>query len=460
MTEERPAGTGGQKSRKIERQRVLPLSKAAEIAWKGLMMRFWRSMITMSGIILAIAFLMSIWTSTAVVRNLRALDDQSDDKGMVELLLQKRGIETTGEEADILVLAADATDVRLTDTVRRLLKGRKEFHVMLTPAKPEDVHEKLRNVDCIVLQGATAASSDKKLADKLKQHVEAGGSLLTLGALSFAQNDEDKEHLASQSVILGMLPVTPETAAAKPAGAELKASRHVAGREVEWRTFPGALSVVPTRLVKGAKVVVQTAQGLPVLAVRKVGDGRVASYLVEDTGLASHVKWPSSPVMLTKCLRWLNSEALAGGSATDAKNWWLVSLSLLVCVVGIVNAMLMSVSERVREIGTMKCLGALDFFIVKLFLLESSFQGVIGTVIGIILGFLLTFSRSLMAYTYHDKVAHQWHFYALRYFPGLDLVYWAVAALVIGALLSVFAAIFPAYRAAKMQPVEAMRSEE
>src|SRR5262249_18468586 len=49
---------------------------------------------------------------------------------------------------------------------------------------------------------------------------------------------------------------------------------------------------------------------------------------------------------------------------------WLITLALLVAFVGILNAMLMSVTERFREIGTMKCLGALDSFIVKLFLIE------------------------------------------------------------------------------------------
>ena len=69
-----------------------------------------------------------------------------------------------------------------------------------------------------------------------------------------------------------------------------------------------------------------------------------------------------------------SEEAQARMQEESSKQTWLITLSLLVCVVGIANAMLMSVTERFREIGTMKCLGALDSFIVKLFLLESTFQ--------------------------------------------------------------------------------------
>ena len=50
--------------------------------------------------------------------------------------------------------------------------------------------------------------------------------------------------------------------------------------------------------------------------------------------------------------------------------------------------MLMAVTERFREIGTMKCLGALDGFVVRLFLLESGFQGFSGALIGALIGTL------------------------------------------------------------------------
>ena len=75
------------------REIVLPLSKAIEIAIRSLKIRFGRSLITTSGIILAIAFLMSVWSGNEITGSLRAAN-----KSELNLLLQKNGIETlTGE---------------------------------------------------------------------------------------------------------------------------------------------------------------------------------------------------------------------------------------------------------------------------------------------------------------------------------------------------------------------------
>lgn len=144
-----------------------------------------------------------------------------------------------------------------------------------------------------------------------------------------------------------------------------------------------------------------------------------------------------------------SAEAQARMQEEHSKQTWLISLSLLVCVVGIANAMLMSVTERFREIGTMKCLGALDTFIVKLFLLESTFQGFAGTSAGIVIGFLLTLGLALMDYGG----------YVVDHFPLGGIAESAGYALVVGTLLSLIGALLPAYRAAKMEPVEAMRSD-
>ena len=128
---------------------------------------------------------------------------------------------------------------------------------------------------------------------------------------------------------------------------------------------------------------------------------------------------------------------------------WLTGLALLVALVGILNAMLMSVTERYREIGTMKCLGALDSFIVKLFLLESLFQGVAGTLAGVILGVALSVTAGAVKYGAG----------ALRELDVVDVLRAALFSFAVGVVLTIAGAVYPAWRAARMQPVEAMRVE-
>lgn len=139
------------------------------------------------------------------------------------------------------------------------------------------------------------------------------------------------------------------------------------------------------------------------------------------------------------------------GTATEsakATQIWLIAISLLVCVVGITNAMLMSVTERFREIGTMKCLGALDWFVVKLFLIEAVVLGVIGSAAGAVLGFI---ASVLAAMSQYENVLG-----SLPWGKALQSVLIAVA---IGTALSIIGAIYPARRAGKMPPADAMRTE-
>ncbi len=134
---------------------------------------------------------------------------------------------------------------------------------------------------------------------------------------------------------------------------------------------------------------------------------------------------------------------------TSAQKWWLIIMSLIVCVVGIANAMLMAVTERFREIGTMKCLGALDRFVVELFLLESGFQGLAGAILGALIGVLFSLLFNLKTYGF-DLF---WNFPLLRTFAVVGI------ACVIGMILAIVGAAGPAYSAAKMPPAEAMRTD-
>ncbi|MBW2513131.1 MAG: FtsX-like permease family protein [Deltaproteobacteria bacterium] len=133
-----------------------------------------------------------------------------------------------------------------------------------------------------------------------------------------------------------------------------------------------------------------------------------------------------------------------------AKQRWIVILSLLVCVVGIVNAQLMSVTERFREIGTMKCLGALDRFILRLFLLEAGMQGLVGAGLGALLGAFFAVTSGMVQYGIPAITNILWG----------DMLESMGLATGVGCLLSLAGVLYPAMMAARMQPVEAMRVEE
>jgi hypothetical protein len=143
----------------------------------------------------------------------------------------------------------------------------------------------------------------------------------------------------------------------------------------------------------------------------------------------------------------VNAQATLKGNPLDT---WLIIMALLTCTVGIANAMLMSVTERFREIGTMKCLGALDSLVVKLFLLESGLLGAVGAVIGIALGLIVAGLAALV----------QFHQYGMQYFPFLGGLVVLVESIVAGLLLAVAGAVYPALVAAGMKPVDALRVDE
>ena len=133
----------------------------------------------------------------------------------------------------------------------------------------------------------------------------------------------------------------------------------------------------------------------------------------------------------------------------STKDKWLIIMSLIVCVVGITNAMLMSVTERFREIGTMKCLGALDHFVVILFLLESGFQGFAGALIGALIGLVASLLMSFANFGLDMFMD----------FPLLRILLWLIGGCFLGMVLAVLGAAFPAWSAAKLPPAEAMRTD-
>ena len=126
---------------------------------------------------------------------------------------------------------------------------------------------------------------------------------------------------------------------------------------------------------------------------------------------------------------------------------WLIFVSFLVCMVGIANAMLMSVLERFKEIATMKCLGARNETIGFLFVTESMMLGLLGGIVGLILGFVIVMTRQL------------WTHGALVFasFPTADILRCGGYCLGCSLVLATLAAVYPSRVAARMAPMEAMR---
>jgi hypothetical protein len=144
------------------------------------------------------------------------------------------------------------------------------------------------------------------------------------------------------------------------------------------------------------------------------------------------------------------SHAAAGGfMGLDSRMGWLVLVSLMVCVVGIANAMLMAVTERFREIATLKCLGALDGYIMTVFVIEACLLGIIGGVAGAVAGCLLGTLRTIVSFGPLVTSA----------LPSGDLAAGTAMAAAVGVVLAALAAVYPSFKAARLAPMEAMRVE-
>ena len=120
----------------------------------------------------------------------------------------------------------------------------------------------------------------------------------------------------------------------------------------------------------------------------------------------------------------------------------IAAISLLVGGIGIMNIMLASVTERTREIGIRRALGARQADIVLQFLIETTLLAGVGGVIGVVVGLAIPI--------------------AVSHFAGVTTVVkaWAPAlAFSISVLTGIAFGIYPARRAARMNPVEALRHE-
>jgi putative ABC transport system permease protein len=125
----------------------------------------------------------------------------------------------------------------------------------------------------------------------------------------------------------------------------------------------------------------------------------------------------------------------------------VAAISLLVGGIGIMNIMLVSVTERTREIGLRKAVGAHKVDIMIQFLAESAVLSLFGGIIGIVLGYAISFAVGQIAKANNAAISPSF---------GLDII---LIATLFSTAVGLFFGIYPANRAANLEPVEALRYE-
>lgn len=128
-------------------------------------------------------------------------------------------------------------------------------------------------------------------------------------------------------------------------------------------------------------------------------------------------------------------------------------IALIVASLGIANTMIMSILERTREIGILKSLGAEDRHVRAMFLVESGLIGLIGSSLGLLLGWCV--SRLISFIAKRVMIAQNVPVMELFTLPLLL----ALGAILFGVALSLLAGLYPAGRAARIDPVRALRHE-
>lgn len=161
---------------------------------------------------------------------------------------------------------------------------------------------------------------------------------------------------------------------------------------------------------------------------------RIENYIEQTLSLTSDDYTVSSQDSMLDTMEEVNNtlSLLLGGIA---------SISLIVGGIGVMNVMLVSVTERTKEIGIRKALGAKRKDILVQFLIEALVLSILGGIIGVAIGIGIGIIVQDFGYTFQ---------------PNATTILLAFSS---SAIIGLIFGIFPAYRAAKLNPIEALKTE-
>jgi len=254
-----------------------------------------------------------------------------------------------------------------------------------------------------------------------------------------------------------------ETRAFRIAGV-LSAEKEGAGQGGMRGMMPSAGIYIPLSVAHGWTTTHRTPMGQVALALARRG-GNLAEG--QSEGYDSAVVRVTDPVKLTSVRQKISELGFGSFSIVDEleqiRTVFLIidsvlgllgGISLLVASFGIANTMIMSILERTREIGIMKAIGAEDREIKLIFFVEAAVIGVVGGVIGVLVAWGIDGIANRLAYRFILKPQ------GASFIDFFDLpLYLSLGAIAFALLVSIIAALYPASRAARIDPVRALRHD-
>lgn len=168
-----------------------------------------------------------------------------------------------------------------------------------------------------------------------------------------------------------------------------------------------------------------------------INNSDIVQHNIEEVMRNSHKGEIDYEILIGKNITHSSSDLISMGSAILAL---VASISLIVGGIGIMNIMLVNVSERTREIGIRKALGANNNQILLQFLIESLIISSVGGFFGYLLGYSFSFTVSI-------------------FLPVLPVISWQIMALAAGLsiIIGIIFGMYPAIRAARKDPIESLR---
>lgn len=168
-----------------------------------------------------------------------------------------------------------------------------------------------------------------------------------------------------------------------------------------------------------------------------INNSDIVQHNIEEVMRNSHKGEIDYEILIGKNITHSSSDLISMGSAILAL---VASISLIVGGIGIMNIMLVNVSERTREIGIRKALGANNNQILLQFLIESLIISSVGGFFGYLLGYSFSFAVSI-------------------FLPVLPVISWQIMALAAGLsiIIGIIFGMYPAIRAARKDPIESLR---